>query len=631
MTVLLIFLHIFSFNSFSQDNNAILLNISRNNNFTDGNLNQIGNIIECDQYFANNGSAINFNLAYRFFVYDNFYIKPGIAFSNNQKFNFNRTDNFFSRNDITLFVDEVNTESNIDVSSQRITPTMSFGIKAFEIEKHKLFFDIITYFSFFENSTFEQYEKIVSPEYASFINHDYKQVRNINSDNANFLNNQFFVGAGLNYEFQLKYFNLTAGINYAFATNSLIIDNDITNSELSFSLGVAYIIKESEKEEVRHTDPPLPELIEPVKPFTKDIADQTFIKDTFNFKILNDINESFVIYEKEELLASTPLVNSVFYNKNNSEIPANYIIFSDLKSINFDDILEAHNYVIPRIAKVLLENPQSKILLKATHLLNFEQADIVDNRLEKLQDIFEQYGINSDRISTSIDKINNSNINNIDLVNEYFRIDILLNDASFQNYVKTTNYRELNGDLFVDLFASPDNKIDFSIDELNVDKQNLDVGKHNIKVKKKLENNEVINANANIRGSIDEKSFNFSLDPKEIQNKSGDIELDNFEAILRFDFNSSELSNENKELLKQLYELVPKDATIIILGSSDASGSSIINQKLEVERAENTRQYIETLNKKNIKITTGRVNTKFDDNTPQGRFLNRSIRIKLKK
>lgn len=632
MRLIILIIIFATYSLFSQNKNSISLSISKNYNYTEGDLTQIGNIIECDTYFANNGNALQFNLNYHYNFYEDLFIVPGISYSGNQFYNFNRKDVFFSRNDVTLFVDEVNTQSKIDINSSFISPSLFMSYKFLNVSNNSVYINFGAFYRIYNNADFFQYEDIVSPDEASFINHDFKQRRTINKDEANFLEDQLFMSASLMYEYKLKYINLLAGIQYSIASNSLIKNNDITNNELSLSLGISYEFKQEEEIELTPINPPNPDLPKPPKPFTDDIANQTFIKDTFDFKIIEDINETLVIYEKEELLASTPLVNSVFFYKNNVQLPLNYRIFEGNDNQYLNDVLEAHNYVIPRIAKILKENPESEIKLIAYQLNNFENENVANERIELLTNIFNKHEIFTNRISSEVKKVNSNNLNNIDLVNEYFRVDINLNDASFQKYVRATKYKELNGELVVDVYASPDKEVDISIQELDVEETNLKIGRNEIKVSKKIESNEKnINTKAKIIGSIEEKDFDLNLDISNLDNKKREIDLDNFEAILRFDFNSAVLSNENKELLKQLYVLIPQNTTILILGSSDEMGSSNVNRQLEIDRAENTKIFIESINNKNLKIDTQRAENKFPNDTPQGRFLNRSIIIKLKK
>ena len=79
--------------------------------------------------------------------------------------------------------------------------------------------------------------------------------------------------------------------------------------------------------------------------------------------------------------------------------------------------------------------------------------------------------------------------------------------------------------------------------------------------------------------------------------------------------------------MKQLSEKLPSGATIKILGSADALGSEERNLELTNERAQNTETYILEVAGDKFNIETGVNIDKFSETTPQGRFLNRSIKI----
>ena len=121
------------------------------------------------------------------------------------------------------------------------------------------------------------------------------------------------------------------------------------------------------------------------------------------------------------------------------------------------------------------------------------------------------------------------------------------------------------------------------------------------------------------------------IDLNSLEKSVVDLNLDNFTAYLTFSYNSSELSDDNKGLLKQLSEKLPSGATIVILGSADFLGTTERNAILESERAENAQKYIQSISGNKFKYETGKSSDKFDEITPQGRFLNRSIKIKVKK
>lgn len=611
-------------NVFGQNYGSVMFGVSKNLSYTNGEMGQVGNIIDCDTYFANDGNSFQFNLEYRYNIYKDFYIKPGVFYSGNQILNFNRKDKFFSRNDITLFVNEVNTESNLDINSSYFSPSLNVLYKLFSVEKSSVYLSVGGFYRVYNKSSFAQYEDIVSPANASFINYDYKQHREISSGTTNFINNQFFISTGVNYEYTFRYFNLYAGINYSLSPSSLIVKNDIGVNELAFNIGVSYDIEASkEKTEIIKEEPKKVEIIKPIE--------EIVVKDSLNFELINSQNSNYKVKDKEELLASIPLVNSIFFYHNTSEIPDNYFLSKNIDNIVFKDILDAHNYVIPRIVKILENNPNSKITLKSYLLTAYKNDSITKARGENVKNTFIDLGITADRIKIENEINKSTNFSSEDLIKEFYRVDINLENAQFQEYVKASKYRELTGELNFNIYSNVDKYVNLKIKDLDIDTNHLSIGEHKLSFSKKFYDTKKIKLVTELETNSLEKSFNFDIDLSEIEVVKGDLDVSSFEAILRFDFNSSKLSEENKELLRQLYALIPEHTTIEILGSSDATGSEQINLQLEEERAKNTKSFIESLNKKNLEIKTARAEKKFTNDTPQGRFLNRSIIIKLKK
>ncbi|MFW6276906.1 MAG: OmpA family protein, partial [Bacteroidota bacterium] len=150
-------------------------------------------------------------------------------------------------------------------------------------------------------------------------------------------------------------------------------------------------------------------------------------------------------------------------------------------------------------------------------------------------------------------------------------------------------------------------------------------------VKRIADTSEIIDISVSLRAADISKLNNVSINLDDLPQYVVDLNLKNFEAILRFDYHSSELSPENQDLLRQLADKLPGGSTIQILGSADALGSAERNIQLERERAGNTKQYIEQIAGNKFTIKTDINIEKFPEATPQGRFLNRSIRIRADK
>ncbi len=109
-----------------------------------------------------------------------------------------------------------------------------------------------------------------------------------------------------------------------------------------------------------------------------------------------------------------------------------------------------------------------------------------------------------------------------------------------------------------------------------------------------------------------------------------DLRTEDFQAVLRFEYNSSELTSDIKGLLTQLSDRLPDGSTITIQGSADALGTQARNRELSQQRAQNTEQFIRSVSGNRLNIVVSGDATPFSDATPQGRFLNRSIRLTVR-
>lgn len=103
-------------------------------------------------------------------------------------------------------------------------------------------------------------------------------------------------------------------------------------------------------------------------------------------------------------------------------------------------------------------------------------------------------------------------------------------------------------------------------------------------------------------------------------------------GLVLFDFNSSQLSGNNKNLLNKIlarYQEHP-EAVIRVYGFSDAIGSEDYNKKLSTERAKMTFQLLARMGIPKDRISFygyGEINPLFSNDTPEGRYLNRTVQI----
>jgi outer membrane protein OmpA-like peptidoglycan-associated protein len=259
-------------------------------------------------------------------------------------------------------------------------------------------------------------------------------------------------------------------------------------------------------------------------------------------------------------------------------------------------------------------------------------------RAQAVKKAFVDYGLPENIISIRTRALPRfpSNQDYQDGVIENQRVDIIVKNAPLQEYVDLRSYYEVIGKVRhdVDFLNVPqDDSVLFST-SFSSGSVRLDApGTVTTEVTKRVNtDSEIISfsANANIK---DLKSrANASIDVSSLPRRLVDLNLDNFEAILTYDYDQSFLSDDNKGLLKQLCEFLPAGCTIILFGSADAMGMESRNIQLEKERAEVVESFIKNISGDKFRIERDRSRfAKFDESTSQGRFLNRCFRIKLRK
>ncbi len=480
------------------------------------------------------------------------------------------------------------------------------------------------------NKTFEQYEEIVSPAGAVFIDNGVRRKRrDIASGNIKSINNLAF-GISFGLENNLKIGNNT------FFTQTLSFDynfNDVTNDAnwkiygVRLDLGLRYTLFRT-IEQPKPAPPPPVEIdiyVEhPKEPFVE------LRQKKFDGKV----------FVGNELLATSPLVNAVFFARGSDKIPDYYVdaVPANINYFVFNPV-ELHKYVLPRIVEIVKHNPKARIIVEGATSGSTNEPEGIElarRRAENVKSRLVSLGIPEGIINTfaRVSPRFPSNQDFPEGIDENQRVDILVSNAPLQEYVDLQKYSEIDGN--ISLLIATENidkseilKITDSFTNSEIQFSGTDLVK--IPVKKRLDDLEdkILSYSIKINDStyfVFKDTIAISHLPREVI----ELNLNNFEAILRFDYNSSELSEDNKGLLRQLSEKLPANATIIILGSADALGTAERNVRLSRERASSTEQFIRSIVGNKFKIETGINEDKFDETTPQGRFLNRSIRIRVK-
>jgi len=483
------------------------------------------------------------------------------------------------------------------------------------------------------SARFEQKEEIVSPSGAVFTNFGKRsKERELSSGRIETMDP---VGYGVSIGFD----NLLQVSNKSLFSQQIMFDwnfSNFTNDAkwkslvIRIDLGYRFSLRQSEeKPQIEIPPPPLPPI--------EIIAEEPPPTPIYDLKIKS---ARFELLTGNELLATAPLVNSVFFSNNSSILLDNYLTTSIAEQDLFTgQALTLHNYLLPRIADIIKRNPNSSIVLEASTSGSISEpagTQLARARAETVKPKLISLGINESNITINprISPRFPSNQDFSEGIQENQRVDIILHNAPLQEYVEIQKYTELVGqvDVSIELHNYPHgttaeihNSFNNSVIEINKS------GEYTIDFNERIENdskNIIFQCKLKVDGK--EMIEEYMIDLSDLNRTVIDLNLNYFNAILRFDYNSSALSDENKGLLKQLAEKLVTGATIQILGSADALGSEERNIQLSRERATNTEQYIKSVSGNKFKFETGISTDKFSEETPQGRFLNRSIRIKVK-
>lgn len=581
--------------------------------------------VDCGIFTKGFGWGIPLTVEFEKYIFDKSFISLGLGYHFNSGYLLQEIK--FPMRDITSGkVIEVTTENQLDIDFGFFEFSANYGLNTIEKSNFVARFVGGFKFSLATGKAFTQREVISSPNSAVFVNvDDYRtKERPLASGDIQTMSVPLIIPQ-IGIEALTNSFG-TCRFLIGYQLNNYTTDTDWKSISIKFEVGYRLSIIDEVIEE------PQIEIEEPVVPIPI-VAE----KQEEPILTIKNIQVEGKIEYGNELLSSLPIVNSVFFESNSHSIPANYNTKDNLDSYLSGDAIKVHDHILPRIAEIVRNNPKSSIVLQSATSGEEYEINITElskNRAKAIKDALVTLGINENRIKLeTLQTPNNpSNQQYREGVLENQRVDIILKNAPLQEYVDLQRYANFKGIVNLEVMAlnlggnSVDIKNNFTNQVIKVDKS----GTYYLELDFRLDPNKqqdqikffyrLGNLDFEIPEIIDYNKF-----PKE----QVDLNLDNFLAILRFDYNSSIVTEENKELLRQLVEKLPNGVTIQILGSADELGTAQRNAVLARERADNTMNFIKSITKKQINIEVGTSSEKFSELTPQGRFLNRSIRIKV--
>lgn len=472
---------------------------------------------------------------------------------------------------------------------------------------------------------FVQRESVVSPSNATFVVDGMRvQERTINQGPLT-TRSSMVVGASLNLESQLpvsKTIALVPAIGGYYYFGNVVNSASWSVAGIRAELGVRFSIREAAPPPppVREQPPPPPP---PVIAFAPPSIALTEAR--FNGEVVTG----------NQLLATTPVVNAVFFDSGSATIPDFYHQSSASASIPTDPIA-AHAYILQHVSTVVRNNPNATIQLEGAGkgTLGSERAEVVKDALTRL-------GISPQRISVRSSDLPRiaSNAEFAGGREENSRVDIVVLNAPLQQWVNAVQFATLRGTVTAqvakyggDPRVEEKEPIHVFVDGFG--QSSADINTWPAPVKLPMEKSLTSVTDRVTLPLVAESGSAVArvpvvIDASELPQKSVELATENFEAVLRFDYNSAQLTTDVQQLLTQLVARVPKGSTITVAGSADVLGSAERNKVLENSRAQNTVEFIKKLAGNNITVVTTASDEHFSDVTPQGRFLNRSIRLRV--
>lgn len=619
-------------NSFEKEIISFHPMVGIQNNFYNSNFSSFKGMVDCGLFKSGSGLGTN---AFLFIEKPiSKYFHPAIGIGINDKSGELEIASFFysrSENDLNLTTVNTKTYLRPELTYFEFVPGMNYLIfDDFFTGKIRAFSGIKLAFA--NTTTFEHEEVIQSPENAVFINAGGMASKNRELGFGTIESaNSILYGISLGIENMIPVSSnyLTQRISFDYMLNNITDDTEWKTYAIRLDIGFRFSM-DKKKKISKPAPAPMPPTPKPDKPVIVEKVPDPKIDIQFNKE-----KTKFEILTGNEILATVPVVNSIFFEKNSFELNDNYKL--DDSGIDYFSIdpVKAHNYILPRIAGILINNPDATVTLESA-ISSEEQSsgiDLAEKRGLHIKEKFIKLGVKNDiKIVTKMEPTFPSNEEYDEGIKENQRVDILITKAQLQEYVDIQKYSELSG--IINFYAKVNNLNEpVTIENsLNNDKLIIDNSdEYYFDIKQRIDDNiEKIPIILTYKSEKIKNSNELILNKKNLEHKSIELNLDNFEAILRFNYNSSQLSDANKILLKQLSDKLPEGSNIEILGSADELGSAQRNKELEEQRAENTEKYIRSVSNNKFKIITGVNTKKFDESTPQGRFLNRSILIRVK-
>ena len=371
----------------------------------------------------------------------------------------------------------------------------------------------------------------------------------------------------------------------------------------------------------------------------------------------------------EELttIDSSPLLNFVFFETGESDIPARYIAFADQASTrNFDesqlkDSLEKYYHTLNIIGKRLRDNPETRIRIVGCNShrgVERGKKDLSRSRAESVRAYLKYiWGIESSRMT--VEARNLPAVASTGSVSEgreeNQRVEIYSETADILDTIKSTYVEDIcdarEVEIVTDIQAGYDLakwRIDLTGDGKTIqslegqgdldsvyrfDLEKIGYGKIG-----KCENIgariEVVDRKGQTHRAYASAEVKFIKREERVAQKKEYKVMEKY-ALILFDFNRADIKDQNKVVMDRILARIKAipSAKVTIVGHTDSIGKEMYNIDLSMRRAKAAYEKILSAGVaqgENLKYAgAGPHDPLFDNNLPEGRALNRTVTVTL--
>lgn len=359
------------------------------------------------------------------------------------------------------------------------------------------------------------------------------------------------------------------------------------------------------------------------------------------------------------------LLPYLFFDEGSDVIPSRYNKRSQIEVSKFtiDELwdsttIKAYHNILNIIGKRLTMYPKANLTISGHNAgtgIEKNDTELSRRRAENVkQYIRDVWGINENRLivkAGNLPKTESKSIDNLEPAQENRRVEFSSNDSrvmaplDLKNTVGSSNPPKVRFDI--------QGAADFGIDSYTVEATQTSNQKNTFN---KTESNPLPTSmvweiamdqrlvpridkpvtcsltikdkkgNSKMVGT-DQMNIDLITVERKIKEHIDGYEIDSFSLIL-FDYNESELEDNNKQIIAAIQKRIQKNSKISIRGTTDRIGSEEHNARLSQERANSVKSAI---NRKNtVAVGTGEQELLFDNDLPEGRFYCRTVSVEVR-